>query len=499
MPIRYLDNEQSALPPKQASGRIRYLDDENSQQIGYGEDAAKTISGIPARAVIRAGMIVPDLANAAVAGPQYLYEGIIGKDRPDFQPYQPFYGSEDAIGAVGLYQPQTGLGQAIDIAANVFLGSKVGKMANKRMTREAGVSTPESVKSLDIIPEAKLAAKKTAKVNPVESGIRANQAISRQYDFDTSLQRQLYAEANKIGKVYSIETPELYKKMDDIVGYLEGKVAVDTPEFRALTELKDIRSGMQTKYGKPEIPDTTSSIVDEFSRPIVTRGQQAVSAKGVEPADLIEIKTVLNSGLKPNKFATSGSTKIIELKKYVSNALKDASAAKPEFGKALKLAEKQAGKVGLYKEDSLRQLWQPEDYLAFRAGGELPADTINRASQLLQNINTKATGKISNLSKILPREQAKQIVKEAFRYGKQKKPNLLKAATQVISRQPVSATRTAIESVTTPAEMPLDDLAKYIARMQQGRYMRQPAPNYNQNLGTAMGAQAILNAINGGY
>lgn len=499
MAIRYLDNEQEQPPAVgrvQSSSRIRYLD-EQPQQVGYGEDVARTLPGIPARAAIRAGMILPDIANAVVAAPQYLYEGIVGDDRPNFQPYKPLYGSEDVIGGLDIYQPQTGLGVGIDIAGDMFLGAKAGKQLKTRAIKKAGVSTPESIKSLDVIPEAKLAAKKATKVNPVESGIKASQAISRQFDVDTTLQRQLYGEANKIGKIYSIETPQLYNKIDDIVGYLEGKVAVDTPEFRALTELKDIRSGMQSKYGSPKIRERVSPIVDEFGNAIGSQGQKALQPKGIEPADLIEIKTVLNSGLKPNKFATSGSAKIIELKKYVNEALKQASVANPQFGKALRAAEKQAAKVSLYKEDSLRQIWQPEDYLAFKTGGELPSDTINRAAQILQNINTKATGKVSALSKILPKDQAREIVKEAFRYGKQKKPNLLKSAAQAISRQPVAATRTAIESITTPAEMPLDDLAKYISRMQEARYLRQPTPNYNQNLGAAMGAQAILNAIYG--
>src|SRR6185369_10265783 len=188
---------------------------------------------------------------------------------------------------------------------------------------------------------------------------------------------------------------------------------IDTPEHRAFTELSEMKDNLANKYGIASVAPKTSAVLDASGNPIITPGQQGVAAYGIQPSDLVDLKTAINSGLKPNKFTNAGQAKILDFKSYVQNALDQASQLSPEFGGALSAAEKQAAKVGIYKDPMLRGLWQPEDYVAYKAGNQPSASTFNRQAGFLNSLDTTNAGRSYSLASILPPDQAQSLIRAA--------------------------------------------------------------------------------------
>lgn len=124
------------------------------------KDVAKSIgSNLAVGALYDAAMVVPNLLNQAVAGPQYLYEGLVGKDRPDFQPWQPFYSSDEAAQKItpGLvYEPKTTAGKVAAfpsrILGGVAGGKGIQKAGNSSFAKDttSGKPVKEKVTSSDV-------------------------------------------------------------------------------------------------------------------------------------------------------------------------------------------------------------------------------------------------------------------------------------------------------------------------------------------------------------
>lgn len=494
---------------------IGHFSNQQSQQstpeIGVGEDVARSVGSNLVGGGIDLAMTLPNIVNQIAAGPQLLGRGIAdtispllgAEPQPRGKLWQPLFGSSDVESAIRTaYDPQTIAGKAvvlpIRIAGGIVGAKGLQAAGNSKFaldeTSGKQVSTPNKnlpsgMENLDVLPEASKGTTFAKKVNPLEVGIEANQKISKQYGADTEMQRNLYADLNQKGKVFSIKAPDLYSKLDDMVGYLENKVAVDTPEYRAYTELKEFRDNLSNKYGIESTPNKISPIVDENGAPIITQGKQGVNAYGIEPSDLVDLKTTINSGLKPNKFSTAGNSKILQFKKYVQNGLDEASGLSPEFATALKNAEKQAARVGMYREDSLKPLWQPEDYVAWKSGGEIPADTQTRAAKFLENVNNRALGRASSISKILPKEDTQSILKAAIKHGKQTRPNIPAATMMAISGHPLAALRTGLSSMVNNQISPLEELAANIKNLQRPPIPQRPVNPQNVS---GMGAMAPL-------
>lgn len=456
-------------------------------KIGVGEDMLKSAAGGLERGVAALPMILPNTLNQAVAGPQMLYRGLTGGEHDNSPLYQPFYSSEDVLqalpDALKPHTPQTAAGVGVDLASqlsgNLLAGKAAPVVANGvgdlLADNTSGVVRPQAqpqalpagMQDLSVLPDAaKQAGMLPKKVNALEVGLDANKSISQQYEVDTGLQRQLYGDLNQKGAVMSIKAPELYSKLDDMIGYLKDKVAVDTPEYRAYTELKEYRDNLDTKYGIQGTPDKTAQLPSWKQPMVVEKGTPAQDAYGIEPSDLVDLKTAINTGLKPNNFSNAGSMKILSFKKYVQNGLDEASSISPEFGTALKAAEAQAKKVSIYKSPELKPLWQPQDYVAYKGNGDLPAATQSRAAKFLDNLNTQKVGRASTLAKILPKDQATTVLKHAINNARSQTPNVAGAAAQAISGHPIAAVKTVASSIVNPKKIPLQDLAKQIRGMQ---------------------------------
>ena len=484
---------------------------QEQQPIGAVEDVAKSMGSNAVGGGLDLLMTLPNIVNEMVAGPQMLYRGIrdtIQGNPTDNSPLvRPLFGSSDVEQWLGTdYQPQTTAGKIVALPTRIaggIAGAKgLNAAGNSRFVTEETSGKPvtppkkplpSGMENLDVLPAAAKGTSFSKKVNPLEVGIEANQKISKQYGADTEMQRNLYSDLNQKGKIFSVKAPDLYQKLDDMVAYLENKVAVDTPEYRAYTELKEFRDALSSKYGVQSTPSKTSPIVDEFGNAITTAGKQGVKAYGIEPSDLVDLKTTINSGLKPNKFSTAGNSKILQFKKYVQGGLDEASGLSPEFAKALKNAEKQAARVGMYREDSLKPLWQPEDYVAWKSGGEIPADTQTRAAKFLENVNNRALGRASSISKILPKVDTESILKAAIKHGKQSRPNIPAATMMALSGHPLAALRTGLSSMVNNQISPLEELAANIKKLQQPPI---PQRSVNPQNVSGMGAIAPLFDIN---
>lgn len=96
-----------------------------------------TLSGL-AKGAAATAMVIPDLINTAVAGPQLLGRGIAEKVSPmlgvEPQPrgeiWQPFYGSQDVTAPVA-YEPKTMAGKIVDIPAQMAGGIAAAKTIQK--------------------------------------------------------------------------------------------------------------------------------------------------------------------------------------------------------------------------------------------------------------------------------------------------------------------------------------------------------------------------------
>jgi hypothetical protein len=360
-------------------------------------------------------------------------------------------------------------------AGNILGGKAIQstpEAISNALTPKPPTPLPSELQSLDILPEAAKGTMFAKKPNPIESGLKANQAISAQYGKDIETQQNLYKDLNSKGSVLSVKTPDLYSKMDDLTGYLENKVAVDSPEYKALTELKEIRGNLESKYGIQGTPDKKMQLPSWKQPMTVEKGIAGQEAYGIEPSDLVEIKSVLNSGLRPNKFTTAGSGKILMFKKYVQDALDTASSVSPEFGKALTAAEKQAARNGIYKSPELRTMWQPEDYVAWKAKQNNPEasgytdSTITRAGTFLKSLDSPRAGRASVISRVLPKDQAQAILRDAILNGKSMQPSITKGVMQ-LPLHPIQGVKTIGASIISPNKTPLSDLASQIGKMKK--------------------------------
>lgn len=114
-------------------------------------------SGLAKGVLLDTAMVLPNLLNEAVAGPQYLYEGVFGEDRKDFKPWQPFFSSSDVAKEIpGLnYQPKTAEGRATQfgtqLVGNVVGPTAFSKAANSKIaTDQRSGGRPEKVSAKDL-------------------------------------------------------------------------------------------------------------------------------------------------------------------------------------------------------------------------------------------------------------------------------------------------------------------------------------------------------------
>lgn len=221
-----------------------------AQPPSVAEDVTKSVGSNLAKGAVDALMILPNLANQAVAGPQYLYEGLIGQDRKDFQPYQPFYSSDDVTDNSMIdYKPQTTEGKVAGVAArlgaNIATPSAVNKVANKvspgvRPTAADRKATSQLKydqvdKSGAVLDDTVFQdfVNKAAQIRPQGRIQKATGSVDK---FDEAL-----AEVQKVSSVKDMtisEVKQLDERLTNLAEGARGAMGAGTPESRLINQLK---------------------------------------------------------------------------------------------------------------------------------------------------------------------------------------------------------------------------------------------------------------------
>ncbi len=319
---------------------------------------------------------------------------------------------------------------------------------------------PVGIDKLNMLPEAAKGTTFARQPNTVIAGLKGNQAISAAYDADQNVMNGIANNLRGEGNKFTLQMPEIYDKLEKTIGTISKRVALGTKEDAALRDLIDIRDNLVAKYAAP--PKYNPGSLGMESTP--------TAPSGISPNDLVDIRKSINAGLNTNKFLTSGGGKLLDLKNTVNEGLGKAAEVSPIFGEHLGQFDKQAAKIGLYHEDSIKPLWQPEDHVAWKAkqnNPDLPGvahDTVSRANTFLKELNNVKAGRASALADILPPDQAVPILRDAIINAKRTEPSMFNATGQLVTGHPLAAGKTALTSIISPKPSPLVQLAKQIKK-----------------------------------
>ena len=243
----------SAAPPDEPSAlNILY----NSLPGGLGgEDAIKSLAGGLERGAAATPMVIPNLVNQAVSGPQYLYEGLVGDDRKDFKPWQPFYSSEDVLQmlpeSLRPHDAQTPGGVGADMVGQLIGGIGAGKglqYADKNLTPKISAASKElykDIRSGNTIPPEQPAL-------PATDLHRASQ--------------NAYKVADDVGGILK---PQALDKFADEVNSLTPQTA-EGKLFAGDSVFTDLAQKAQTLKGRPLTLRAAQEIDEELSNQIDT-------------------------------------------------------------------------------------------------------------------------------------------------------------------------------------------------------------------------------------
>lgn len=297
---------------------------------------------------------------------------------------------------------------------------------------------PTELKNLTPVIESEGSTLFSKNPNALHSGLEANKQISTSYDAAKTRTKLANDAAREAGNNTPIPAGDVYNKLDNIIGSLQGKVAPGTKEAGALDQLTNIRDNLIAK--NPIVKSSAGEIIPE---------------RTILGSDLMDIEKTINQGLPDNKFINSGTGKSLTFKNVVQDAIGRAGEINSEF--AQKYTDYKSEATNLMKtyvnNDQLKPFWQPEDYVSWKANQENPQqslytdDTLNRANKLLDNLNTRDTGKISALIGALPPEQSQKIMREAFVRAKKEKISLPNAIAKVATGHLAGGIETAFKVI----------------------------------------------------
>lgn len=301
--------------------------------------------------------------------------------------------------------------------------------AAKSLSPETKV-LPEELQGLQPVLDAKGSTILSKNPNAFEKGLQANQAISQSYDAAKARTAAADQMAREVGNQTPIPAEDVYDKLDSIIGKFEGKVAPGTQEASALDQLSTIRDNLAAK----------NPVISSFAG-------ETPAERTILPGDLMDIEKTINAGLPDNKFLTTGTGQALNFKKTIQEAIARAGEENPDF--ADKYAAYKTEAVNLKRtfenNDSLKPFWQPEDWVAWKANKNNPAqsplsgETLTRANKTLANLNTNDTSRIQAMINAMPPEQAQDLMRSAFVKAKKDQTSIPNALMALITLHPISA------------------------------------------------------------
>lgn len=310
--------------------------------------------------------------------------------------------------------------------------------AAKSLAAETKV-LPEELQGLQPVLDAKGSTILSKNPNAFEKGLQANQAISQSYDAAKVRTAAADQMAREVGNQTPIPAADVYDKLDSIIGKFEGKVAPGTQEASALDQLSTIRDNLAAK----------NPVISSFAG-------ETPAERTILPGDLMDIEKTINAGLPDNKFLTTGTGQALNFKKTIQEAIARAGEENPDF--ADKYAAYKTEAVNLKRtfenNDSLKPFWQPEDWVAWKANKNNPAqsplsgETLTRANKTLANLNTNDTSRIQAMINAMPPEQAQDLMRAAFVKAKKDQTSIPKALMALVTLHPGSALEIAGHAIT---------------------------------------------------
>lgn len=335
-------------------------------------------------------------------------------------------------------------------------------------------NVPAEFQGLSNLPAATKGTTFGAPPKSLQMGIDANQKISQAYETASKQTSASASAAKSEGSDFVVTAPDLYKKLNSVTQYLSDKVAPGTKEQAALAQLQDMQSALNEKYGIPKSGTPKKPMGATGLAETPSNETPAMSAYGVSPADLLDLRQAINAGLSGKNIVKAGGASLLDFKNYVNGALDTASQIKPSFGEALKKYNldwaNQAGKFLNNKE--LDPFWKQEDYIAWKAKQNNPAQpgftpgTQSRAATFLDNLNTPKAGRVASISQVLPKEYATQLLKSALINTKKEPMGVGQIISDVHVTKPLKTVAQIARKIINPVPQgPLLDLAGQIKRM----------------------------------
>lgn len=224
-------------------------------------DVIKSYGGGIERGAAATAMVLPNLLNSAVAGPQELYRGIRdtmqGNPTDNSPLYQPFYSSEEALkmlpSSLQPHDPQTAGGQIANISGQL-MGAVASGVSPKRIIMDRASDTEPArlgkiltdnnvpVSMSDVMPDNSPTKKGLDLLSDLPfSGAVAREA-SQQQGLNQAVAKQLGMQAD------SVTAPLMEKAANesgDVFKYIGQNYNISKPQTEAL--LNDL-SAMQGKF-----------------------------------------------------------------------------------------------------------------------------------------------------------------------------------------------------------------------------------------------------------
>lgn len=296
-----------------------------TQPPSVAEDTAKSLAGGVERGIAGTAMILPNLINQVVAGPQLLGRGIaetvdkaIGVEpQPRGELWQPFHSSEDVLQAmpepVRPHTPQTAAGQAADLVGQMaggVIATKGIQKAEPLLKDQSGApaAKPPRMTADEIRTQAKAKYQEAAQ----KGGALPAQSTD---DFIAKAEQTL--PQTQAGKLVLGETPAT--KMIDRIQGLRGKPLtldeaqeIDQGLGDAISGHVDTRTGKLTADGK-KLQDIQTALRDTIENAQLPAGggfDALKDARGLwsQSARLRDIENIISRAEQMDNPATGIKT-----------------------------------------------------------------------------------------------------------------------------------------------------------------------------------------------
>lgn len=440
------------------------------EKEGISEDTIKSLISGVAEGAITAPAFLGDAANLGVQGIQKAYEyyrdisnqPMTQEQEKRLEAIKPFFSSQEIEQKAGeltqmhpFHEPSTILGKGANLLGSIYGGGALAA-GPKNIAKYALSKTPLAAKvplteaaNLDILGKASTGAAKNPK--SLESGLKANKAISQEFGKRLDVSDELYGKAEKIGAGKITDVSDIKQPLDSLVQDLEKRPFLTASQQTALAKLKKT----QEKLSSPQ----QVSLFDANGN--IIKGKMD---------NVIDLNEIASMKKALNKSYASSDPAIGNFLGVVKNKITSLKDVHPDFVNALGEADTHWAKnvAPIYLDNAeMKSIWHPDDLSEWTKKIKDPdyalhPETLSRASETLSHLNTEKVGRISSVIQSLPPEQAESVLRDAVSHATQNTPSLWGAGKTLLSGSPVKAAKEAISATVSPQTAPISKLAEQL-------------------------------------